>query len=85
MLAGDLREPKRVFFRKSSINTAPYFELCTMTAEGKCILGTEWDSGLRQKMYFTQAASISASVDLALKTDHFREVSKELRTVAYTL
>lgn len=56
-----------------------------MTTEGKCILGTDWDSWLRQERYFTQAVSISASVDLALKTDHYREVSKELRTVAYTL
>lgn len=56
-----------------------------MTAEGKCILGTKRDSGLRQERYFTQAGSISASVDLALKTHHYREVCKELRTVGYTL
>lgn len=53
VLAGDLKEPKIECFHQSNINTVPCFELRTMTAEGKCILGTEPDSGPRQGRYFT--------------------------------
>lgn len=48
-----LQEPKIECFHQSNINTVSCFKLCTMTAEGKCILGTKPDSGLRQGKYFT--------------------------------